>query len=181
MESEQSITSPMFTNSLIMEPSTKLNGITSIARDPSRSSVAELRRLSSMSVKKDLSDLQIPTITENAEDVTGLKGRIRLQKTGERRNSRNWMDQQRKNLQAYEYLCHIGEAKEWIESCIAEEVDPIIMLEESLRNGIVLAKLSKSIEPSVVGKIFTSQRLQFRHSDNINFFFAAIQKVGLPK
>lgn len=30
----------------------------------------------------------------------------------ERKNSRNWMDQQRKNLQAYEYLCHIGEAKE---------------------------------------------------------------------
>ncbi|CAG8494303.1 10610_t:CDS:10 [Racocetra fulgida] len=86
MESE---TSPMFTNSLMMEPSTKLNGITSIVRDPSRSSVAELRRLSS------------------------LKGRIRLQKTGERRNSRNWMDQQRKNLQAYEYLCHIGEAKEY--------------------------------------------------------------------
>ena len=42
----------------------------------------------------------------------GLKGRIRLQKMDERKNSRNWMDQQRKNLQAYEYLCHIGEAKE---------------------------------------------------------------------
>ncbi|CAG8697404.1 12716_t:CDS:10 [Gigaspora margarita] len=112
MESEQPITSPMFTNSLMMEPSKKLNGITSIVRDPSRSAVAELRRLSSMSVKKDLSDLQIPTITENAEDVTGLKGRIRLQKTDERRNSRNWADQQRKNLQAYEYLCHIGEAKD---------------------------------------------------------------------
>ncbi|CAG8492825.1 9034_t:CDS:10 [Dentiscutata erythropus] len=181
MESEQSITSPMFTNSLMMEPSTKLNGITSIVRDPSRSAVAELRRLSSMSVKKDLSDLQIPTITENAEDVTGLKGRIRLQKTGERRNSRNWADQQRKNLQAYEYLCHIGEAKEWIESCIAEEIDPIILLEEGLRNGIALAKLAKSIEPSVVRKIFTSPKLQFRHSDNINYFFAAIQKVSLPR
>ncbi|KAF0468087.1 IQ domain-containing GTPase activating protein [Gigaspora margarita] len=181
MESEQPITSPMFTNSLMMEPSKKLNGITSIVRDPSRSAVAELRRLSSMSVKKDLSDLQIPTITENAEDVTGLKGRIRLQKTDERRNSRNWADQQRKNLQAYEYLCHIGEAKEWIETCIAEEIDPIILLEESLRNGIVLAKLAKSIEPSVVRKIFMSARLQFRHSDNINYFFACIQKVGLPR
>lgn len=31
----------------------------------------ELRRLYTMSEKKDLSDLQIPTITENAEDVTG--------------------------------------------------------------------------------------------------------------
>ena len=40
-------------------------------RDASKSAVAEIRRLSSMSGKKDLSDLQIPTITENAEDVTG--------------------------------------------------------------------------------------------------------------
>ena len=42
-----------------------------IMRDASKSAVAELRRLSSMSGKKDLSDLQIPTITENAEDVAG--------------------------------------------------------------------------------------------------------------
>ena|SRR6266516_3670258 len=39
--------------------------------DPSRSAVAELRRLSTLSGKKDLSDLSIPTITENAEDVAG--------------------------------------------------------------------------------------------------------------
>ncbi|CAB4438667.1 unnamed protein product [Rhizophagus irregularis] len=163
---------PQYANKVSREP---------ITRDASKSAVAEIRRLSSMSGKKDLSDLQIPTITENAEDVTGLKGRIRLQKMDERKNSRNWMDQQRKNLQAYEYLCHIGEAKEWIEACIAEEIDPIVTLEESLRNGIALAKLSKSFEPSVVKKIFMSPKLQFRHSDNINFFFAAIQKVGLPK
>lgn len=43
----------------------------------------------------------------------------------------------------------------WIEACIAEEIDPVVLLEESLRNGIVLAKLAKSFEPSVVRKIFT--------------------------
>nr|CAG8474586.1 11600_t:CDS:10 [Entrophospora candida] len=165
----------------IQEPSSTINGGSSpVVYDASRSSVAELRRLSTLSSKKDLSNLQIPTITENAEDVAGLRGRIRLQKTEGKRSSRNWMDQQRKNLQAYEYLCHIGEAKEWIEACIAEEIDPIVLLEESLRNGIVLAKLAKSFEPSVVRKIFMAQKLQFRHSDNINYFFAAIKKIRLP-
>ncbi|CAG8473702.1 13469_t:CDS:10 [Funneliformis caledonium] len=170
---------PQFTNNFVREPARDPSGAgnNKVTRDASRSAVAEIRRLSSMSGKKDLSDLQIPTITENAEDVTGLRGRIRLQKMDERKNSRNWMDQQRKNIQAYEYLCHIGEAKEWIEACIAEEIDPIVLLEESLRNGIVLAKLAKSFEPSVVRKIFMSPKLQFRHSDNINFFFLAIRKV----
>ncbi|KAG9292036.1 hypothetical protein G9A89_017935 [Geosiphon pyriformis] len=149
-------------------------------RDLSKSAVPELRRLSTLSGREGLSDLTIPTITENAEDVTGLRGRIRLQKDSSRRNFRNWMDHQRKNIQAYEYLCHIGEAKEWIEACIAEEIDPIAELEESLRNGIVLAKLAKSFDPSVVRRIFTASTLQFRHSDNINFFFMAIRRVGLP-
>ncbi|CAG8564365.1 5605_t:CDS:10 [Paraglomus occultum] len=157
----------------------KLIHTTKSVRDASKSAVPELRRLSTLSVKKDLSDLSIPTITENAEDVAGLKGRIRLQKDI-RRNSRDWMDQQRKNLQAYEYLCRIGEAKEWIEKCIAEEINPIVELEESLRNGIVLAKLARAFEPSVVKRIFMSPKLQFRHSDNINYFFAAIRKLGLP-
>ncbi|CAG8751610.1 14667_t:CDS:2, partial [Acaulospora morrowiae] len=179
MSSERAFSSnwtSQYNNKFTKEPARSNSMITN--RDLARS--AELKRLSSMSGKKDLSDLQIPTITENAEDVTGLKGRIRLQRTGERQNSRNWADQQRKNIQAYEYLCHIGEAKEWIESCVGEEIDPVIMLEESLRNGIALAKLARSFEPSVVKRIFESPKLQFRHSDNINYFFAAIKKVKLP-
>lgn len=27
-----------------------------------------------------------------------------------------WMDQSRKQVQAYDYLCHIGEAKEYVRS-----------------------------------------------------------------
>jgi len=64
---------PRYTNNFSREPPqepSRSGGIT-VTRDASRSAVAELRRLSSMSGKKDLSDLQIPTITENAEDVTG--------------------------------------------------------------------------------------------------------------
>jgi Ras GTPase-activating-like protein IQGAP2/3 len=48
-----------------------------------------------------------------------MHGRIRLQKHdySRRRDSQlmrpsAWMDYERKNIQAYEYLCHIGEAKE---------------------------------------------------------------------
>ncbi|ANB15884.1 hypothetical protein AWJ20_3528 [Sugiyamaella lignohabitans] len=60
-------------------------------------------------------DIHIPGITDSTEDVAGLQGRIRLQRSDTTTShvaSRNWMDKQRKNLQAYEYLCHIGEAKE---------------------------------------------------------------------
>lgn len=39
-------------------------------------------------------------------------GRIRLQKDERTVITSHWMDKQRNNLQAYEYLCHIGEAKE---------------------------------------------------------------------
>ena len=41
----------------------------------------------------------------------GMKGRIRLARENGVRGGR-WMDQSRKQVQAYDYLCHIGEAKE---------------------------------------------------------------------
>jgi hypothetical protein len=41
----------------------------------------------------------------------GMKGRIRLTRDDGARGGR-WMDQSRKQVQAYDYLCHIGEAKE---------------------------------------------------------------------
>ncbi|KAL0088212.1 hypothetical protein J3Q64DRAFT_1634972 [Phycomyces blakesleeanus] len=109
-----------------------------------------LIRLSNMAGKKGLSDLHIPTITDDAQDVIG---RIRLQKDDRAVHSQ-WMDKQRNNLQAYEYLCHIGEAKEWIEDCLEYEIEPITKLEESMRNGVVLAKLADYFAPGVVRKIF---------------------------
>jgi hypothetical protein len=44
-----------------------------------------------------------------------------------------------------------------------------------------LAKLAKFFEPTCVRRIFEGERLQFRHSDNSNFFFAACRKSGLPE
>ncbi|KAI8368978.1 hypothetical protein BD560DRAFT_303636, partial [Blakeslea trispora] len=102
-----------------------------------------LKKLSVMAGKDGLTNLHIPTITEDAEDVIG---RIRLQKD-EKTTTSQWMDKQRTNLLAYEYLCHIGEAKEWIEDCLQDEIDPIIKLEETMRNGIVLARLAEWMVP----------------------------------
>ncbi|KAI8349251.1 hypothetical protein B0O80DRAFT_501353 [Mortierella sp. GBAus27b] len=125
------------------------------------------------------------TLTET-EDVTGMKGRIRLTREdgvrggGGVRGGR-WMDQSRKQVQAYDYLCHIGEAKEWIEACINEEIFSITTLEEGLRNGVVLAKLARFFDPPSVKRIFEHPVLQFKHSDNINCIFRAMRNVGLPE
>ncbi|RCI02950.1 hypothetical protein CU098_004255, partial [Rhizopus stolonifer] len=158
-----------------------------------------LNRLSNMAGKNGLLNLHIPTITEDAEDVIGMQGfetkkvylffallnnyltgRIRLQKD-DKINTSQWMDKQRTNLLAYEYLCHIGEAKEWIEDCLQDEIDPITKLEETMRNGIVLARLANWFAPGTAPKIFQDSKLQFRHSDNINYFFDALEMIKLPQ
>jgi len=86
-----------------------------------------------------------------------FQDRRRLRKnnneTGEGGYNKEWMDIERKNIQAYEYLCHVEEAKEWIERCIGEEIDSK-GFEEQLRRGIILAKLADIIQPGVVKKIF---------------------------
>ncbi|KAK9454438.1 hypothetical protein V1511DRAFT_460756 [Dipodascopsis uninucleata] len=143
------------------------------------SSVNHLRNLASTA-----DDLNIPGVTEDAQDVAGLQGRIRLQKTREAQSSssasRNWMDKQRKALQAYEYLCHIGEAKEWIEACIGETIPPVIELEEALRDGVILAQLSQVFAPGLVKKIFRAPKLQWLHSNNIHIFFNFLDEVSMP-
>ena len=84
-------------------------------------------------------------------------------------------------LQAYEYLCHCSEAQQWIERCIGEPLGgDIANMGEEMRNGIALAKLAKSFEPSCVPRIFVHPRLQFRHTDNINYFFQFADKIRLP-
>ena len=117
--------------------------------------------------------------------IAGTLGRKKLMKKASEPNdvtsSQSWMDTERNSIRAYEYLCHIGEAKEWIEACIEEEIGAITDLEEQLRNGIILAKLARFFEPTCVKRIFQDERLQFRHSDNTNFFFGACKKSGLPE
>ena len=63
---------------------------------------------------------------------------------------------------AYEYLCRLEEARVWISKCIDEELPPVGngVLEDSLRNGVHLAKLAASISPHIV-QVFTFS--YFRH------------------
>ena len=108
---------------------------------------------------------------------------MRLQKNADiKQRDDTWMDNERHNLQAYEYLCHVGEAKEWIEACIKSTISPIETLEEDMRKGIELAKLAKSFNAAAVGKIYEdTTKLKFRHSDNINFLLDAMRSIGLPE
>ncbi|KAK9330248.1 hypothetical protein V1520DRAFT_377879 [Lipomyces starkeyi] len=147
------------------------------------SSVDHFRNLADSAA--DGSELTIPGVTSEAEDVAGLQGRIRLQKTRDAETttsmSRNWMDKQRKALQAYEYLCHIGEAKEWIEACIGERIPVVVELEEALRDGVILAQLAKVFAPHLVRKIFRAPKLQWLHSNNIQIIFKFLDEVEMPE
>ncbi|KAH6608960.1 RasGAP protein [Trichoderma cornu-damae] len=153
-----------------------------------RSSTSQLRTLSQLAKSEDAEDF---TITSPAQEVVGLRGRRKLQRADKAAGGRgskssygwegrNWMDKQRKFLQAYEYLCHIGEAKEWIEDVIQQTLPPIVELEEALRDGVRLAEVVESLTPERRYRIFRNPKLQFRHSDNIAIFFRYLDEVELP-
>ncbi|WFD24436.1 iqgap- protein [Malassezia equina] len=92
-----------------------------------------------------------------------------------------WMEKERDSVQAYEYLCHCSEAQQWMERVIGEPLGgDIANMAEEMRNGIALAKLAKTFEPSCVPRIFVHPRLQFRHTDNINYYFQFVDKIRLP-
>ncbi|XP_025077670.1 ras GTPase-activating-like protein IQGAP1 isoform X2 [Pomacea canaliculata] len=122
------------------------------------------------------------------EDSTGYKPHYRT--LDDERLSADQMDEQRKRNIAYEYLCHLEEAKIWIQACINEDLPPTTELEEGLRNGVFLAKLGHFFAQSVVPikRIYDKDQtryhakgLHFRHTDNINHWLRAMAEVGLPK
>jgi len=166
-----------------------------------QSSTPQLRQLSKFA--SDGAEDLAPHSRE--EQVVGLAGRRRLQRSGTLRaseqksqsnfgsqwQSAKWMDTQRKYLQAYEYLCHIGEARAWIEDVLdPTKLPPIVQLEEALRDGVTLAEVVNRLAPTMdldqqrmIGSLrtFRSPRLQFRHSDNIAMFFRFVTSVELPE
>ncbi|XP_069483550.1 ras GTPase-activating-like protein IQGAP2 isoform X2 [Ambystoma mexicanum] len=100
------------------------------------------------------------------------------------------MDERRHQNIAYEYLCHLEEAKRWIEACLAEELPPTTELEEGLRNGVYLVKLGKFFAPKMISekKIYDVEQtryqrsgLHFRHTDNTVQWLRAMESIGLPK
>ncbi|KAG5841205.1 hypothetical protein ANANG_G00197100 [Anguilla anguilla] len=100
------------------------------------------------------------------------------------------MDERRRQNIAYEYLCHLEEAKQWMEACLEEELPPPTELEEGLRNGVYLGKLATFFAPKMVSekKIYDRDQarykrtgLHFRHTDNTVQWLRAMESVGLPK
>ncbi|PBP24279.1 Ras GTPase activating [Diplocarpon rosae] len=157
-----------------------------------RSSTSQLRALSKFAEDANPDEF---TIKSPAQEVVGLHGRRRLQRQDAAQGTRNfalsrgnqygwegrnWMDKQRQFLQAYEYLCHIGEAKEWIEDILQRPIPPIVQLEEALRDGVTLAEIVEALYPNRRIRIFRHPKLQFRHSDNIATFFRFLAEVELP-
>ena len=158
-----------------------------------KSSTGHLRALSKFAQSRESEDF---SITAPAPSVVGLHNRRQLKRTdstagGRSQNGRgtgrdygwaerNWMDKQRQFLQAYEYLCHIGEAKEWVEDIIHKPIPPVVQLEEALRDGVTLAEIVQALCPQQQFRIFRHQKLQFRHSDNIAVFFRFLEDVELP-
>ncbi|XP_030043765.1 ras GTPase-activating-like protein IQGAP3 [Microcaecilia unicolor] len=109
--------------------------------------------------------------------------------SGYERLTADEMDAQRRQNVAYQYLCHLEEAKRWLEACLNEELPPPTELEESLRNGVTLAKMGHYFAPDIVPlkKIYDSEQLRykaaglnFRHTDNVNHWRNAMAHVGLP-
>ena len=84
-----------------------------------------------------------------------------------------WADVQRHLIQAYEYLCHVGEAKEWIEGCLGEELPfGVVEMEEQLRNGVVLAKLVRVfMGEGAVRKIYEVCPFEVCVNDDANIIF----------
>lgn len=116
--------------------------------------------------------LNVEPAPVSATDVVGIPGRRRLAKdaapstpTSPLPSARllrgTWADVERQHIQAYEYLCHVGEAQQWIEGCLGEELGfGVVEMEEGMRNGVVLAKLVRVFQgEGVVRRIYEASEL----------------------
>ncbi|ODV59218.1 Iqg1p ASCRUDRAFT_77301 [Ascoidea rubescens DSM 1968] len=125
---------------------------------------------------------------DNVDEVVGLKGRKRLQRQNSKDSrsllSTSWVDNSRESLQGYEYLCRIAEAKIWIEQCTGESLpSEYEIAKDALRDGVILAKLTKIFAPQLVPKIIPKSkfnRLLYRHTENINYFFDFLSVINMP-
>ncbi|KAK6188369.1 hypothetical protein SNE40_004554 [Patella caerulea] len=126
----------------------------------------------------------------NGAQAPHVGGAAKYRTIDDERLTADEMDELRKSNIAYEYLCHLEEAKIWIQACINEELPATTELEEGLMNGVYLAKLGHFFAPQVVKvkRIYDKEQtrykatgLHFRHTDNINHWFVAMEEVGLPK
>jgi hypothetical protein len=77
----------------------------------------------------------------------------------------------------------------WMETVLKEKLPPTTELEENLQNGVYLAKLGNVIAPETVPltkiydidqKFYKAAGLQFRHTDNINYWLKSLETASLP-
>uniref|UniRef100_A0A8D3CWJ2 IQ motif containing GTPase activating protein 2 n=1 Tax=Scophthalmus maximus TaxID=52904 RepID=A0A8D3CWJ2_SCOMX len=130
--------------------------------------------------------IQIPC--ENA--AASLSTKLKTGSLDDERLSAEEMDERRRQNIAYEYLCHLEEAKRWMEACLEEDLPATTELEEGLRNGVYLGKLANFFAPKMVSvkriydrdqARYRSKGLHFRHTDNTVQWLRAMESVGLPK
>lgn len=81
----------------------------------------------------------------------------------------------------YEYLCRIQAIKEWLEAILGEQIpqSPVELISH-IRNGTYLAKLSNIILPTKKSVYINDDKLEFRHTENINRFFQLLDFLEVP-
>lgn len=100
------------------------------------------------------------------------------------------MDERRRRNIAYEYLCHLEEARNWMGACLHETLPTASDMENCLRNGVILVKLARFFSPENVSEkhiydldegIFKVRGLVFRHTDNITQWLSAMRAKKFPE
>lgn len=123
-----------------------------------------------------------PSPTESSISLAHKPDRHLLMHNQDLSPSQVSWDSERKNWQAYEYLCHIVEAKEWMEKVLGVQLPPAEQFPESLQNGIALAKIVQRIKPELMKwPVFEHKRLQYRHTENITLFFDMLREMKIPQ
>lgn len=110
-----------------------------------------------------------------------LKNIIRRSEDEAGRDSAEDMDIRRHNTRVYEYLCRLEEAKRWCEDNGCTKTASLDEFEEEMRKGVILAQLAQGFASECVKKIFISDTLQYRHTDNINYFLNALEAISFPR
>lgn len=86
-----------------------------------------------------------------------------------------------KKTKGYEYLCRIQAIKNWLEFVIGEHISqsPVELI-SYIQNGIHLAKLANVFLPLKKQVYTKDNRLEFRHTENINRFFKLQDYLDIP-
>ena len=115
-------------------------------------------------------DSPLPPVSQervaHSDDVAGVPGRsVRLSRDKTAKSTHAsplrltrglWADTQRHLLQAYEYLCQVGKAQQWIEGCLGQELGFGVLLPLTQTLQTIVRELAESSDldhesdPSIV-------------------------------